>query len=146
MKSQQLMAALLGVAVLLDAGAALGNNIKVSNVTSRKAAEAGQSEVTFDLFWENSWRAKWTEPADKNVTGKELPVENWEAVWVFVKFKKPGDDGFSRATLSARAIDHRMPAGATCSVGLTGGKGMGVFIYRDAPGKGTMDLKNVKLR
>ena len=37
-----------------------------------EAATPEYSFVTLDLSWSFSWRAKWTEPADKNVTGKPL--------------------------------------------------------------------------
>ena len=63
------------------------DNIRVTNVTWEAGAK-DDSTVTFDLSWANSWRAAWTEPADKNVTGKPLKVESWDAAWVFVKFRR----------------------------------------------------------
>ncbi len=120
----------------------------ISQAVVQKADEKNQSQVTFDLRWKNSWRTKWTEPADKNVTGKDLVLENWNAAWVFVKFKNPDAQGFSHATLSPTKDDHVMPAGATCSVGLSDDRkrGMGVFAYRAAPGTGANDWKQVRLR
>ena len=120
-----------------------------------EAATPEYSYVTFDLSWSFSWRAKWTEPADKNVTGKPLEVENWDAAWVFVKFlpEKDSRESIERnhwrhATLDTDASHHVMPAGATNAVGLSadGTRGLGVFIYRDRIGHGVNDWKGVKLR
>jgi len=120
-----------------------------------EAATPEYSFVTFDLYWSYSWRAKWTEPADKNVTGKPLEVENWDAAWVFVKILTDKDSQEARernywwhATLDADPAHHVMPAGATNSVKLTdsGSRALGVFIYRDAVGNGVNDWKGIKLR
>lgn len=106
------------------------------------------STVTFDLAWRNSWRAKWTEPAEKNVTGKPLTVESWDAAWVFVKFRPAGAKDEVPAILAKAAADHQVPAGAELNVGLTddGRQGVGVFVFRQAPSCGANDFRNVKLR
>ena len=49
------------------------NDLAVTNVKWEPATEE-YSYVTFDLSWSYSWRAKWTEPADKNVTGNPLEL------------------------------------------------------------------------
>ncbi|MEI6211357.1 MAG: hypothetical protein WCR06_06995 [bacterium] len=119
---------------------------RVANVKVEPGKE--YSTVSFDLSWKNSWRAKWTEPADKNCTGKPLPVESWDAAWVFLKFRKPDTRVFSHATLSPDVAHQVKPAGAALDMGLDddGNKGIGVFIYRDAVGQGASDFKGVKLR
>ena len=129
-------------------GPAETNQVRIANVRRQDGPAAGQSEVQFDLSWGHTWRAKWTEPAANNVTGKDLPVESWSAAWVFAKYRPAGQEkqGYSHATLSTKAADHAVPTGATLDVGLTDGKGMGVFVYRAGPGHGPLDLKGVKLR
>lgn len=127
---------------------ALKRSVQVSNVACRRSVVAGRSEVSFDLYWENSWRAKWTEPGTNNVTGKDLPVENWDAAWVFVKFRpKGGTNGFSHATLAVSGADHGAPAGAKLDVGLSddGTRGLGAFLYRATPGVGTNDWCDIRL-
>jgi len=123
------------------------DHAKVTNV-KWEAATKDYSYVTFDLAWGNSWRAVWTEPAEKSVTGKPLKLESWDAAWVFVKFRKPDARDDSPATLSTRAAHHVKPAGAALDVGLSddGKKGAGVFIYRSATGRGRNSFRNVKLR
>jgi hypothetical protein len=132
----------------LPAGAARQPpSIKVSNVKWEPGAK-DTSTVSFDLAWDNSWRAKWDEPAEKNVTGRPLRLENRDAAWVFLKFRPAGTNVFSHAMLSPNAADHRVPAGAALDVGLSeiGTNGVGVFIYRSAVGSGANDFKGIKLR
>ncbi|MEI6148471.1 MAG: SUMF1/EgtB/PvdO family nonheme iron enzyme, partial [bacterium] len=123
------------------------NQAVIANVRLEKGAAEGQGAIQFDLAWGNTWRAAWTEPAARNVTGKDLPVESWSAVWVFAKYRIPGreKDGYFPATLSPERVRHKVPEGASLDVGLTGGKGMGVFIYRANAGQGALNLKDVSL-
>ncbi len=127
-------------------GAADVNHARIATVRRQDGPVAGQSEIAFDLSWGRTWRAKWTEPAAANVTGTDLAVESWSAAWVFAKFRKPGDDGYAHATLSPDRAHHAAPGVATLDVGLTNGRGVGVFIYRASVGHGPLDLKGVKLR
>jgi formylglycine-generating enzyme required for sulfatase activity len=123
------------------------NQAVIANVRLEKGAAEGQGAIQFDLAWGNTWRAAWTEPAARNVTGKDLPVESWSAVWVFAKYRIPGreKDGYFPATLSPERIRHKVPEGTSLDVGLTGAKGAGVFIYRASPGLGALNLKDVGL-
>jgi formylglycine-generating enzyme required for sulfatase activity len=129
-------------------GSADANHVRTANVRRLDGPVAGQSEVQFDFSWGHAWQAKWTEPAATNVTGRDLPVESWSAAWVFAKYRLPGQEkeGYSHASLSADRAHHTVPGVAALDVGLTGGKGMGVFIYRAGAGHGPLDLKGVKLR
>ncbi|MDP6630983.1 MAG: DUF4838 domain-containing protein [Kiritimatiellia bacterium] len=129
-------------------GAAEVNRARVANVRRMDVADGGQSDLLFDLHCGHSWRAKWTEPAAVNVTGKDLSLENWSAVWVFAKYRLPGDEklGYRHATLAAGRGQHRVPKGAVLDVGLSEGKGVGVFLYRRGVGHGALDLKDVSLR
>jgi sensor domain CHASE-containing protein len=67
----------LGLMALLSNAAA--NNIQISNtkLTGQNTAE-GYTLVQFDLSWENSRRIN-----DLNDDG----VTNWDAAWVFVKYR-----------------------------------------------------------
>ncbi|MBM4143067.1 MAG: formylglycine-generating enzyme family protein [Lentisphaerae bacterium] len=123
------------------------DTVKVTNI-KWAAGTMEYSTVTFDLAWDNSWRAAWTEPAEANVTGKPLKLESWDAAWVFVKFRPAGVRDDAHATLAPDAGDHKVPEGATLDVGLSddGERGVGAFIYRKNAGRGPMDLRNVSLR
>lgn len=128
-------------------GAAKADPVRVSNV-KYEAAGAGQGTITFDLAWDWSWRAVWEEPAERTGGKDPVKLENWDAAWVFVKFRKGGDDGWSPASLSPTGGDHAVPAGAALEVGASedGKRGLGVFIHRKEAGSGPNDWKGVKLR
>ncbi|MBM4162985.1 MAG: hypothetical protein FJ222_00835 [Lentisphaerae bacterium] len=129
-------------------GTGKADPIRISSVISKPTGEKGSGMIAFDIAWDHSWRAVWDEP-DARLGGKgPAKFENWDAAWVFVKFHKPGADGWSHATLSTNAAHHGVPAGARLDVGTTddGQRGLGVFVYRDAPGSGPNNWKGVTLR
>jgi len=153
--------ATLGLAWLLAASAALAGNdpearfkgtgkadpIRIENVSVKPAGVEGASTIALDLAWDWSWRAAWEVGEEQHGSKGTLRLESWDAAWVFVKFRKPGDE-WAHATLAAKAADHRVPAGAALDVGLNddGDRGLGVFIYRSALGSGPNDWKGVALR
>jgi hypothetical protein len=133
MKSKAMLIITACAAVLSLGQSAEASNMKVSDVTVTK-----DGRVQFDVSWDHSWRASWKD------AGEEWT--NWDAAWVFVKYRKKGADGWSHATLASKNQDHLAPEGAELDVGLTGKKGMGVFLYRSDDGKGSWTAKGVGLR
>jgi formylglycine-generating enzyme required for sulfatase activity len=129
-------------------GTGKADPVRIANVRRSDGPATGQSSVTFDLAWDHSWRAAWEVPEEQHGGKGTLKLESWDAAWVFVKFRKPGADGYSHATLSTNKADHKVPGGAALDVGLTddGKRGLGAFVYRDAPGHGANDWKGVTLR
>jgi hypothetical protein len=137
-------------------GTGKADPIRIENVSVKSAGVEGASTIAFDLAWDHSWRAAW-EVSEAQHGGKgKLKLENWDAAWVFVKFRKSDDPGYSHASLSTPAGDHQVPKGAALDTGAAddpstglgaGGKrGLGVFVYRDAPGSGANKWKGVRLR
>ncbi len=132
---------LLGVLVVAFAQLAYANNVQVSNITlTGQDVNNNFTYVQFDLSWENSWRTT-------SAPG------NWDAVWVFVKYK--AQDGlWKTAYLSTTATDHLVTSDGgvtpTFSVGTTSisgtPRGIGVFIYRSADGSGDINWQGVKLK
>ncbi len=106
------------------------NNLKVENVILTRQNVAEQfTVVQFDLSWENSWRTN-------------LEPNNWDAAWVFIKFRRPGR-GWKHATLNyvdgtAAADGHEVGPEATISTPMDG---KGAFIYRAQNGSGTNQWK-----
>jgi formylglycine-generating enzyme required for sulfatase activity len=123
--------------VLSMANYATANNISVSNLSLATADVPGCVDVQFDVSWDNSWRAAWTELANANVTGADLDVENWDAAWVFFKWR--GEGGWMPATLTTNG--HTAPTGVTITVPADG---RGAFIHRSVAGSGTFSA-TVKL-
>lgn len=131
----------------------LANNILVSNarIVPVVGGSTTHTFVGFDLSWSNSWRDTY----------------NWDAAWVFVKFRTPatfgGDDIWRHAWLSTDNTHHSIgnanSTAATTNTGTTmidglgntiatGGtnRGMGVFLYRSALGNGAINWQEIRLR
>ena len=128
----------LPVAALFLMHGAQANNIQVAN-TTLTGNTGTEVMVQFDISWENSWRGG--------------GVANWDAAWVFVKYKLPGDGGFTHARLEATG--HVAPSGSLLDLGLltpgtaydaSTNPALGVFIRRDADGTGTFNANGVQLR
>jgi formylglycine-generating enzyme required for sulfatase activity len=103
-----------------------GNNLQISSVSIGQLS-GGSVLVSFNISWENSWRN---------------PV-NWDAAWVFIKYKISGEDLWKHATLSTVETEHIVPTG--CKITPTS-DGKGVFIYRNADGTGTFTITNIQLK
>jgi len=103
----------------------VANNVSVSSVTlTGQNAADDYMLVQFDLSWDNSF----------------LDAVNWDACWIFVKFRV-GSGDWNHATLNTSG--HTAPSGSTID---TPSDGKGVFIYRSANGTGTFSLTDVQLR
>jgi formylglycine-generating enzyme required for sulfatase activity len=120
----------------------LANNITLSNQSLTKgSAKGGYSFVTFDLSWENSWRLS-------------SGVSNWDAAWVFVKYRVSGgewlpahlhNDGHlagtgTAADITVGLVDDNAPFDASANPGI------GVFVSRSSAGTGTFTSTGLKLR
>jgi len=122
------------------------NNVEVSAISlTGQDVSAGVDNaanftlVEFDLNWDNSWRTS---------TGPS----NWDAVWIFVKYKIEGGTGctagdWQHATLSTTDADHSVITdnGITDEIDAAS-DGMGVFIYRSANGTGSINWDDVRIR
>jgi formylglycine-generating enzyme required for sulfatase activity len=127
--------AVLLMAFLLHPGTARSNNIIVSNVSLvGKNTDAGVNnsanhiQVKFDLSWDNSWRTSYG-------------PNNWDAAWVFVKFRVGNTGNWQHATLNTSG--HLAASGSTIDVPADG---TGAFIYRSADGSGSNNFTNTRLR
>jgi formylglycine-generating enzyme required for sulfatase activity len=133
MKTKQIaLAVLLLVCMTFQRVAA--NNVQVSSPTltgDNPNGAPAYTTVQFNLSWNNSWRD----------AGAPSPTANWDAVWLFVKYKD--ESGFYRhATLSPVAANHN---GQGFSI-TPAPDGKGVLIHRGSEGTGNVSLTNVQLR
>lgn len=126
------------------------NNIVVSNVSlTGQDISAGANNaanfalVQFDLSWENSWRLGYT-------TG----VNNWDAAWVFVKYRVNGGD-WAHAYLNNSGHDDGSGTTLDIEAGLltpgsafnaTTNPALGCFFYRNAAGSGNISNTALQLR
>ena len=87
----------------------------------------GSRMITFHIQWENDWRTS-------------SSPDNWDAAWVFVKYRAGGGE-WRHATLSTAPAEHQGPSGTVID---PPSDGKGVFIRNGAPG-GALDA-DVSLR
>ena len=122
------------------------NNITVSAPTltdgSPSDGGSGYGYVTFDLSWENSWRLS-------------SGASNWDAAWVFVKYRVGGTGEWLPANLHNTGHIAGSGTAADITVGLvddnsafdaTTNPGIGVYVYRSTVGSSTFSNRGLKLR
>lgn len=121
----------------------LCSGIEVTNIQVGSIS-GGSTSVTFDITWSNSWRS--TAP------GAPAP-NNWDAAWVFVKFRKNGG-AWAHASLNNSGHSVGTGTAATYTVGypdssasfnIATNPGVGVFLYRSGDGTGTFTLTGASL-
>ena len=126
----------LPAAALFLLQGAQANNIQVANTTLTNNTGT-TALVQFDISWENSWRGG--------------GVVNWDAAWVFVKFKQ-SNGAWRHAYPSASG--HTAPSGSLLDLGLlapgtahhaTNNPVVGLFLRRSADGSGTFTANGVQL-
>jgi len=113
----------------LNTSLVYANNIKVSStiLTGRNTATR-DVQIQFNLTWENSFFLN---------SGSS----NYDAAWVFVKYKVGLNGDWNHASLS-RAGGNIVPSYAS----LSQSDNKGVFIYRNNVGSGTFSLTGIQLR
>ena len=95
------------------------NNISISNTqVVIDGPAASEATIRFDLSWENSWRTN-------------NGPSNWDATWIFVKYRTNGGD-YQHLKLTGAGT---LPAGATVQVS---SDKVGALVYRSAPGTGSV--------
>lgn len=147
MMQKQIKKLNLAVLMLVIAVSGGANNIQVNNIslTGENTTE-DYVMIQFDLSWENSWRI---------ITGPA----NWDAAWVFVKYRitadNGGDDLWKHAWLNNTGHSGGSGTPVTINGGLfdpgsafdpTTNPALGVFVYRSGPGSGTFTTTGMQLR
>ena len=137
MKLKSLFTAMV---LLLSSMAGFANNIQVSNISlTGRDVNNDFTMVKFNLSWENSWRTS-------------SAPSNWDAAWVFVKYRVDGG-AWQHARLNDNG--HIAASGSVVSTGLTNPKasfdattnpGAGVYVYRDADGSGNVNFNDIQVR
>jgi formylglycine-generating enzyme required for sulfatase activity len=111
----------------------LANNIQVTNVSlTDQSTQDHFSYIQFDIAWENSWRTS-------------LAPNNWDAAWVFIKYKvsdiSGGDGVWRHAIINTNGFT--APSGSTIT---PASDGTGAFIFRSTDGTGTFTVSGAQLR
>lgn len=105
------------------------NNIKVQNTTLTNIHQAsGWIHVETSINWRNSWRIN-------------NGIEQWDAAWIFVKYKINDSSIWKHATINqSNTVE---PTGSKIDVSADN---LGAFLYRDSLGSGFFDVINLRLR
>ncbi len=119
-----------------------GNNISVENIIiTNNNPTQGYAMVQFDLSWENSWRVN-------------SAPDNWDAAWVFVKYKVSGGV-WQHAYLNDSEHSVGLGSAGTIEIGLVDdlvafnsetNPGVGAIIYRSTTGTGLFSAQGMQLR
>jgi hypothetical protein len=131
--------ALFLTGLLVTGNYGMANNLQVTNIrTGRYDYSNSTAEIVFDVSWENSWR----------MAG---PPGNWDAVWLFIKFRRNGGSWQHAKLLN---VGHSAPGGMVVSLGLVNSgsafdvntnPAVGVFLYRGGDGTSNLSLTDVSL-
>jgi formylglycine-generating enzyme required for sulfatase activity len=98
------------------------------------------AQVKFSLTWDHSWRL-------------DDGPKNWDAAWVFIKYRTLPGDNWNHAYISTTAASHKLPGNASLSLGsstaVVGGANttvsVGAFIFRKAAGNGAVSFTDIEL-
>ena len=133
---------LLLLFTIISSTVSFANNLAISNVSlTGQNTTSHYSLVNFDISWDNSWRVS---------TGPS----NWDAVWVFVKYRIKTQTTWNHATLNwvdgtGSGDGHTEPANTDINSSNDNGSNgaYGVFIHRDAVMvQGSVSYSGVELR
>jgi formylglycine-generating enzyme required for sulfatase activity len=112
-----------------DQNITVSNNLTITDIIVGSSNTTGNYRmITFELTWEN-WQTS-------------SAADNWDAVWVFIKYKV-GNGEWKHATLSTVLADHYSPPGYTLTLPADG---KGGFIYEDGNRTGAINASGVSLR
>lgn len=126
------------------------NNIAVTNVSlAGQNVSAGVNNaanftyIEFDLSWDNSWRTS-SSPG------------NWDAAWVFVKYRTSGSSTWNHVKLASSGHNSSgTGTGYSVQLGLVDenqlynastNPAVGAFIYRSANGTGSFSATDIRLK
>lgn len=101
----------------------IGSNLMANNVQISNVSLSG-SNLTFSISWDNSWRTTTTAPY------------NWDAVWVFVKYRDCATLQWAHANIDSASAASPLRADTTADR-------KGVMVYRSANGTG--NISNVQV-
>lgn len=108
---------------------ALANNITISNLTLTGQNTTNDTyQVQFTIVWDNSWRTSTFE-------------SNYDAAWIFVKFKARTQVNWSHGPLNPAGFV--APSGSAVEISPDG---KGAVIYRSSNGIGNVSYVNVQLQ
>lgn len=124
------------VLLFLMYGSVNANNIKVDNqpMLLQQDKVNNTVNISFDLSWENSWRVS-TAPG------------NWDAAWIFAKYKMGSSNVWKHCKLSPNVADYNLENNNGINATIKPvSDSVGVYIYRTENGLGSINWDGVNLK
>src|SRR6056297_1208496 len=136
MKKSAILKVLVIIGFMIFQGQQLfATNIQVDDIVVVERNDAEQYIIVeFDLSWDNSFRVD------------DGANTNWDAAWVFMKYKKTTETDVSWGHATLHGSGHSIPGNFSGNLGSTGGVNKGIFIYPSVIFNGTASIENVRLR
>ena len=125
------MGTVSGVLMTRDTSQVAASGVTASGVTlTGSDPDNDFTYIQFDIGWDYSWH----------------DAVNWDAVWVFAKYKKTGGDGaWHHVHLDTSGHSVTADNGVAATIDAAS-DGMGVFMYRTSESNGSNDWDGVKLK
>ena len=136
MKYRKLLTRLLMVtAKLLYSSLLFATNIEISNIVIVERNDAERYIIVqLDLSWDYSFRVN------------DGVNTNWDAAWVFMKYKRTDVTNVQWGHASLHSTGHHIPGNYTSSLGATGGVNKGIFVYPSVVFANTAQINGMRLR
>ncbi|MEF8846594.1 MAG: DUF2341 domain-containing protein, partial [Bacteroidales bacterium] len=135
MKSIVFKALFLAVFMLIQGQQMFATNIQVDNIVIVERNDADQYIIVqFDLSWDNSFRVD------------DGANTNWDAAWVFMKFKKTTATNVQWGHATLHGSGHTIPGNFNGDLGSTNGVNKGIFVYPSVIFNGTASVEGMRLR
>lgn len=131
------------IAATLITSTALASGIQVLNTTVIPNTSKKTAQVKFTVTWDHSWR----------ISTETTGPKNWDAAWVFIKFREVPNEDWSHGYVTTGTTGHVVPSNAELKVGtspttingVSKNAGVGAFIFRKNDGNGTFLAQDVEL-
>jgi hypothetical protein len=126
---------LLAMALMFTFQGIYATNIRIDNIVVVERNDADRYIVVqFDLAWDYSFRVD------------DGANTNWDAAWVFMKFKRTTDVNVQWGHASLHSSDHVIPGNYTSNLGATGGVNKGIYVYPSVIFANTATINGMRLR
>ena len=111
-------------------GNSYANNISIQKVAITDTNKTAKTAtIRFNISWENSWRDE----------------VNWDAAWIFVKFRRPQDSVWRYKHMTLSSSNNSAGSGTANMKFTIPDDRKGAFYYRAGVGSGNIKMDSVKL-
>ena len=113
----------------------LATNIQVDDIVIVERNDAEEYIIVeFDLSWDNSFRVD------------DGANTNWDAAWVFMKYKKTTETNVQWGHATLHGSGHEIPGNFNGDLGATNGTNKGMFVYPSVIFNGTATIEDMRMR